>query len=285
MKKLRFLIAIVLIFSLLPIFGVSATEQKDEVKATETYAFKKLEAFGFMSETDPMFYYENVKRNMFISYMMKCCPGYMATAPVDGIENPFADVTDKTEFANDISAAAYVGIISGTKGSNFRPEEFITKSEVAKVFVAMLGYSEYAERKGGYPFGYVAMAESLGLFDGCEFSPEGYLTVKGFLKAFGNLLDTDVLEVRSITLDAAGNAVSQTYQTLEENTLLHSTFGIYQAKGVIESNEYTSLYATSTLEPGEVKINDYVYKINGTNAGSLIGYNTHYYYKKAKGHF
>ena len=67
MKKLRFLIAIVLIFSLLPIFSVSAAEETNEVKPVETYAFKKLEAFGLINETDPIFYYENVKRNAFIS--------------------------------------------------------------------------------------------------------------------------------------------------------------------------------------------------------------------------
>ena len=157
MRKLRFLIATILIFSLLPIFSVSAAEETGEIKATETYAFKKLEAFGLISEDDPIFYYENVKRSVFISYVMKCYLGYDASLPMPGIENPFADVTDKTEYANAISAAAYTGIISGVKGSNFRPEEFITKNEAAKVFVTMLGYGEHAERKGGYPSGYLAV--------------------------------------------------------------------------------------------------------------------------------
>ena len=169
MKKLRFIIAIVLIFSLLPIFSVSAEDQINSTQELLTCEFKKLEAFGLVSESDHLFYYGNVKRSIFMSYIMKCFPGYSENAAT-GIKNPFSDVTAETYGANAILRAAEIGLINGADGTAFRPDESITKSEAAKVFVSMLGYSEYAERKGGYPSGYLAMAQSLGIFDGCEFN-------------------------------------------------------------------------------------------------------------------
>ncbi len=283
MKKLRFLIAIILIFSLLPIFGVSATEETDEVKVIETYEFNKLEAFGLINESDSIFYYDTVMRSTFMSYIMKVYPGYSEIAPIPGIENPFSDVDSEIEEINAISAAAYAGLISGEKGSEFRPYDNITKSEAAKVFVSMLGYTELAKQKGGYPVGYLTVADKLGIFNGCEFTEEGYFTILDFLKAFGNVLDTDVLQVRSVTVNSSGEAILQTYERLEGKSLLYYVFGIHKDRGIIQTNEFNSIKGTSNLVPGQVEISGRVYKEGTTNARNLLGYSAYYYYRQQKG--
>lgn len=62
-----------------------------------------------------------------------------------------------------ISRAVAFGIVNGMGDGTFLPDEAITYQQAVKMVVCALGYGVDAERRGGYPHGYVMTAMDLGL--------------------------------------------------------------------------------------------------------------------------
>lgn len=281
MKKLKTFISVLLIFSLLPVFPAFAKEEISEaVVLSETEQFKKLSAFGVLGEeASDMEYYSEITRGIFMKYAMKCYFGNGIYPDVQDAEALFSDVSSSTDGAVEISVASKLGIVSGNGNSLFRPDDSITSSEAAKILVSVLGYGEIAENTGGYPTGYLALANKLDIFDGCVFSEEGYMAPADFLLALENTLEAEVMEISAIHSYNPG--ITRTYTT-EDKTLLEYVFDIYMDEGIVESNEYTSIYGSSDVDEGRVKIDDVRYTENGSGAGKLLGYNTEVYYKKDK---
>ncbi|MBQ7901250.1 MAG: hypothetical protein IJ365_04715 [Clostridia bacterium] len=279
MKKLKIFISLILVLTLLPIFPAFAADEAEEyTEPTATEAFKKLEAFGIMTADDEILYYDYVTRAQFMQYVMKCYFGDGAYSKDLTEGSVFGDVTEGTTGAAEITAACKLGIISS--GASFRPDDNITMQEAAKILVSALGYSEIAANRGGYPTGYLKVASEQDIFDDCSFTQEGYLPVADFVQALANTLEAQVMEISAIWDTRRG--LVTTYTAVYDKTLLEYAFGIYRAEGIVEANEYTSIYGLTELQEGRVEIGGTVYKTNGTDAAQLLGYNTECFYKLDK---
>jgi len=57
------------------------------------------------------------------------------------------------------------GIITPDSDGNFRPNNLVTEREMITMIVRALGYGERANELGGEPYGYIQVAEELGLFE------------------------------------------------------------------------------------------------------------------------
>jgi len=75
----------------------------------------------------------------------------------------FTDVSDTHWASKYIAQAAAFGVINGMGDGTFAPDEYVTYQQAMKMIVCALGYGVDAERKGGYPHGYVMTAMNLGL--------------------------------------------------------------------------------------------------------------------------
>ena len=281
MKKLKCLIAVLLIFSLMPASFGFAEEAVEETDITQLEEFKKLAAFNIISSDDEIVYYDTVTRSIFLSYAMKCCLGYDAYAENTDFENPFSDVSENTTGFYEIVAARHLGMISGENGTQFRPDDDITMYEAAKIIIYILGYDEMAKHYGGYPTGYMLIANKLNIFKGCTFTEDGFITAESFIKAMMNCLETEVLDIDAVIKKT--DRVSATYTTIEDRTLLECVFGIRKAEGIVESNEYTSIYGLTQMDNNRAQIGGKVYNVSDTDAAELLGYNTLCYYKQEKG--
>lgn len=80
----------------------------------------------------------------------------------------FDDVTIAYWASGYIHAAWQQGIIHGKSETIFAPEDPVTNEEAVKMIVTLLGYSQKAESKGGYPYGYMKMADELELLEGLD---------------------------------------------------------------------------------------------------------------------
>lgn len=280
MKKIKILIAIMLVFSILPVsFGYAqeyAEEAETEIAINQTENYKKLRAFGVISEDDELDSSDTITRATFMYYVMKCCLGSDSYSEIIA-DIPFSDVSSGTIGAREIVLANRFGIISGSGGSKFRPNDNITVNEAAKVFISILGYGEIAESSGGFANGYMALANKLGIFKGCKSISNGYMTANDFLKSLMNTLKTEVLDIEAIARHYDG--FIKTYNTIKDRTLLEYVFGIYVGEGVVKSNEYTSINGLSTLDKNQVEINGEIYFDTSEDAADLIGYNTEFYYR------
>lgn len=80
----------------------------------------------------------------------------------------FSDVPAGKWFTGYIAIAAAKGYVKGYGNGKFGPDDPITYAEMLTVLVRALGYR--ADVTGGYPLGYIAEANSLGLFSGVNIS-------------------------------------------------------------------------------------------------------------------
>lgn len=275
MKKIKYLISLLLILSFIPFCHTYAqqTTEDNEISLTEEY--KKLQTFGIISEDDGLEYYATVPRGLFVSCAAKCAVGYEDVAGKSDLQNPYADVNEGTDGYEGIMAGYLLGIISG--GDTFRPDDDITMYEAAKILVSLLGYGELAEKKGGYPFGYMSIANDIGIFKGCSFDSEGRMPAKGFLIALMNTLETEVIDIEAVTKKLDG--LVTTYQTVEDKTLMAYALGIYRAEGIVKSNEYTSINGLSNIGDNQVEIGSHIYLTKEASDADLLGYNVECYYK------
>ena len=286
MKKFKLLISMLLILCIMPISGVYSQETTEEIEIefdiTATDEYKKLEAFGIFTEEENIAGYTTISRGAFMSFAMKCYPGYEAFRDITEAVNPFIDVDENTMGYSAIIMAKYAEIISGDNGAEFRPDDDITLNEAIKILVSLLGNSGMAEQKGGYPTGYMAVANRLELLDGCEITDAEHISASTFTKLLLNALDTEITEKKVFSINSAGIVTSRVYSSLDNTTLLQATFDIHYGEGVVKSNDVTSINGVSLIKKDMVEIGDITYFEGETNAFNLIGYNTEYYYKPDK---
>ena len=85
---------------------------------------------------------------------------------VNSAATPFDDVSPK-HWANTYINTAYdLGIINGYGDGNFGPEDPVTYEQAVKMLVSALGYEKKAQSLGGYPTGYMMVANQEGITSG-----------------------------------------------------------------------------------------------------------------------
>ena len=83
----------------------------------------------------------------------------------------YTDV-DTTHWADSvIGRMSTLNFLNGYEDGTFRPNDPVTYQDVIKIIVEMLNYGDDAAHSGGYPHGYIAAADKLGITKNVEFSP------------------------------------------------------------------------------------------------------------------
>ena len=78
----------------------------------------------------------------------------------------FSDVPQNYWASGYVAAIADQGVISGFTDGTFKPNNPVTYAQMIKLLVCAWGYEDEALQKGGYPNGYVAIAEQYGITAG-----------------------------------------------------------------------------------------------------------------------
>ncbi len=179
----------------------------------------------------------------------------------EGQPQYFKDVESGHWASGAIYALYGMGIINGDELGNFNPEDNVTVSEAAKMLVTALGYGIFAERRGGYPSGYLLQARNLGILDDVE--------------------NTDVLDRgnSAIMLYNATNAdvINQTKYgddteyVYGDATLLEQYHNIKKVEGVLTDCDNMSVYSMPKADEGFCVIDDIRYKNSDFKADNLLG--------------
>lgn len=138
----------------------------------------------------------------------------------------FTDVTLANKYSGYIEFLAQSGIISGVNGSEFNPTDSVNIHMACKMLVCVLGMGEYAERAGGYPYGYYEIANQLGILKGIQSSADGILSQNTTVQMIENALFADVGEMILELKDGS-------FVELENDMLLYRTFGVEIYNGTI----------------------------------------------------
>ncbi|MBE7030410.1 MAG: hypothetical protein E7409_03150 [Ruminococcaceae bacterium] len=155
-------------------------------------------------------------------------------------EMPFEDVKSEDSYYTAIGVLYQLGVLS--KSDRFNPNNIITAPEMAKMMVSALGYDFVAQEMGGFPYGYILCAQSLGisLDDATQLS--------------GKVIPGILFEM----LEAHPNRPFTSNQINIADTA--NGFLVYHnvrsVSGVITANTISSIYQDiRTVEEGYVSIN------------------------------
>ncbi len=208
-----------------------------------------------------------ITRGEFISLVMNVEYG---SARDDTAAVIFDDVSNNSPYAWAVYAAVKRGIINGNGDGLFEPDMPVTYESAAKILVSILGYGLRAEANGGFPSGYIRQAKVTGI-EPEHIKNADSLTAGEAAYMVLSAANTEIME-------AAGFGTSITYEVKKDVTWLKSARDTVRYEGVMQANEFTSLYSGNELGKGEVIIDGEKYK-TVSDISSYLGYNLYYYVK------
>ncbi len=185
----------------------------------------------------------------------------------DGGQNPFTDITTSSSEYAVLKSAYNLGILSGGAA---RQNDVVNYNEAVKMVVCALGYEVYASYKGGYPTGYVTVANEIDLLDNVSADGE-QISREEIYTLLYNALHTDLLLT-------AGVGDSLNYSTVPGRNLLSDYHNIMIAEGICYGVHGFSMLPSITLGHGEAYIGDILLKDASSMSYDYVGYNTEYFY-------
>jgi len=184
----------------------------------------------------------------------------------------FYDVPASHWAASSINLMKELGVVSGNGSERFFPENNVTQNEAVKMFVSALGYDVVAKSRGGYPSGYVAVANELGILDGVSFKSD--VTYSDIILMTYNAFEVSL--VRAIGID---DEIHYSVDKSNCDTIL-SIRGIHYGEGQVTANEYSSFVpGFGACAEKRVVIGEVTYKCASTDIADALGHNVEFYYK------
>ncbi len=134
----------------------------------------------------------------------------------------FIDVSSKNPYFSSINYVSKRGIMNGYGNSLFLPDKDITYNEAVKTIITVLGYEPKVLQKGGYPQGYLNVANELELIL-YPYAQDHNITGQELCDIIHKALDTPHMEqvmfgavVEYAVLDGKNGLVLQTLRTIRE---------------------------------------------------------------------
>ncbi len=244
MKKriLGFFVAIVLVLTGLPVHAelidVYGTKYEEAVQLLcDIGVLESVSADRF----EPG---EQVKRSDAARYIT-ALSGVLETGAVQ----IYTDVPESHPAFGAVYVANQLGIVAGVGDGLFSPDSAVSAEQAAKMLVVLAGYTVHAEAAGGYPAGYLMMANRLDILKGVS-------TAEPFTKGELALMMYNTLFVNPAEKASYGTDSGQ-YATAEEN-LLARNLHIFRVKGQVTANAVTAVRG-ATVREGEASIEGTVY--------------------------
>ncbi len=139
-------------------------------------------------------------------------------------EKGFTDVVDGFWAEKYIYSAKTLGIVNGTTESTFEPEANITNEQAVKMIVCSLGYGEEAISAGGYPDGYIEIAEDMGIISGVDFNGKAVSTRAEIAEMIYKALDSEIYFIyisddASVERSKAENTLREIHELSLDNSI------------------------------------------------------------------
>ena len=237
MKRLRKLISAALVLAMLltsASIGALAYSDVDESSSVS-------EAVGILSNLKIFTGFEDgtfrlndtVTRAQMAAIICRML-GYESQAESSSGSTVFTDVPADHWASGYINVAQQMGIINGYGGGLFGPEDKVTYEQAVKMVVCALGYDMVAQRKGGYPTGYLSVASSEGITKNSKGTVGEPAKRSTLVMLVYNSLEVRLFDQSSWTMDG-----SDEYKKTDD-TVLSKYLGVQRWEGVVTAVPYTS---------------------------------------------
>lgn len=197
--------------------------------------------------------------------------------PVDSPETVFADLKPGDEAEPYAKALVKAGYISADASGNVYADKPISYQEAVALVVNVLGYAPKAKAEGGYPTGYVTVANRLKLNEG--LSAGKTLTVGEGVVLIFNSFTVNMMLPKYIP----GSSPKEFYVS-EDTTILTSSFGAYWYEGLVEGVDITRIAGENDVKPYCMDISGVTFDIgNLENPYDYLGYEVELIYLTKRG--
>jgi len=176
---------------------------------------------------------EQITRAQFAAIVVRV-KGLEAAAQAAKGTTAFSDVAAGSWASGYINIASKMGFVKGMGDGTFAPNSPVTYEQAVTMVMRALGYEEAANARGGYPYGYLIVANENGLLDSVR-GTQGAPAPRGLV---AQLVD-NALEIPQMIQTGFGTQtkwVKSGTEGTEERTLLND-LGFYNIVGrVVEIN-------------------------------------------------
>lgn len=192
----------------------------------------------------------------------------------DNIVPSFEDISELSSAQiNAINYLSDMKIVSGTSQSSFSPYDNITGVQALKIMVCLLGYEYRALQSGGYPYGFLSVAGTLGITKEISDSQNDCLSYKSLVKIIYNSLFADIFQ--QITYGDSAQ-----YGIISGETLLSNVMHIDILEDVlVNANGITNLNSSEGAGKGYVELNAVKYADPDGKADDFVGRKINAYIK------
>ncbi len=169
----------------------------------------------------------------------------------------FTDVAADHWASGYINMAVGQNIINGMGDGTFAPESPVTYEQAIKMIVVALGYEPMAADRGGYPTGYMVVAQSTGVTKGVSAPAQTDAAKRSLIaELIYNALDVPMMEQTGFGSEKTFSIMDGT-NNKERVTLLTSKFDVVKLGGVVTGND--KAYLVGSSDPAEDTIRFRVY--------------------------
>lgn len=185
-------------------------------------------------------------------------------------------IPEELDMAENVTVNEFYKVLEtlgNTSQSSLQSDGLITGRTIIKELIDLLGYGNLAEAKGGYPNGYLNVANSIKLLKNVNIKNfDNAITNLSMIELLLNALDTPVYDVSGINSN-----LEVVYEKSEP--LLYKLFDVIKLQGVMTATEKSSIYGDSTLEENQIEIDKTVYNADKSYF-ELLGYSVIAYYNE-----
>ena len=179
----------------------------------------------------------------------------------------FSDVGAEDKNAAYIYQGCKFGLFSGNGDGTFSPDDMIKTEDATASLVKAMGYKTMAEQNGGFPNGYIFIANKNGVLNGLNVYIGYDLTygalVKMIINSFGAEFFVPVYTSEGISYEKGENGFLK-------------RLGIERKTGVVTANKYTALTNDGFTAENMLQIDGRDYFVN-EDYSELLGYKVIFY--------
>lgn len=187
----------------------------------------------------------------------------------------FADMPTEEPYRSAMAFAAAMGLIAG-ENDRCAPEEPITLEQAAKIAVCMLGRGAVAEANGGYPAGYLAVAQACKLTDGMAAAAQDGLVWANAVILLTNALHTETLVQQPVFGDGFALEPSDVFLTKQHD--------IYLKRGILQRAGEVSMELEPTVQSDTVVVDGQRMRaVDADKYRSWVGFQMECWYRQTTG--
>ena len=176
--------------------------------------------------------------------------------------NVFSDIAEN-KYASEICTLKNIGAVSSASDF-FEPDRDITKNEAIKILVSGLGYNNFAQNEGGWPYGYKIVASNIGLLK--NISSSEFMNFADGLKIIFNFLYADLM----LPTTVSGNTVS--YESKKGENILSKNFGLKKITGILTSAGTFSCSSIAPSDKPKIEVNGELFDTKISGVEKLLGF-------------